>query len=196
LAGSGGVARLSGTGDAFQRGTVDDRGVTPEAAQQHGPVGSHRVQRRAPVASIPGDDRADPRADPIAGLPGGFGDHGERLFRGRARKGQAGHRQRCRRQAAAEMHMSFDQAGRREPAAGIDDARARPRHRADVGVVAHGAEAPILDRHRFGTGTGRVRGEDLGVDDDQLGRGEGGAVPHRERGHDETLELHGGYSSE
>ena len=72
--------------------------------------------------------------------------------------------------------MGLDQARGHEPAAGVDDAGGGTCQRANLGIAADGAEQPVLDRHGFGSRPRRVGGEDVGIDDDQRWRGEGGVA--------------------
>ena len=128
------VRRVVGDSEALQGGTVDDRRVAPEAAQQHRPVRRNRVERAAPVAWISGDALADPDTDPVPGRLRLCCDRSKNLLTRGPRERQTWNLQRRRRKVPAQVNMGLDEPGGHQTPAGIDHPCFRSRERPDVGA--------------------------------------------------------------
>ena len=70
------------------------------------------------------------------------------------------------------MDMRLDQTRCNKTAANVDDAGFRPDQRANLFIAVHGQDTTVLDCDGLRVRQGRVGGEDLGIDQDQLRGGE------------------------
>ncbi len=169
---AGRIRCVLGIADCTQRGAVED-GPVVQVQDEHGRVRRRRIQlldgRQALLGEL---------------VLGEAADHAYPLRRGRARHlvlehahgvGQRAHAVPTQlhvvvQAAADDVHVAVDQPGDGAPALQVDHLGGGAGQLHDLEARADGDELAVADGHGFGLRIGAVKGGELAVDEDEVGR--------------------------